>query len=349
MDKPVLKRPTLAGPFGRSLITISMLMACAQIVISQDPPFQKTTVIYKMAGDTRIEADVYRAKDETKRPVVVWIHGGALVVGSRTSVPEHLRNACQREGFALVSLDYRLAPEVKLPAIVEDIDDAFVWLRDQGATQFHIDATRCVVAGDSAGGYLTLVAGTRLKPPPQGLVAYYPFTDLLDIDTPAFIDWQRKSFPLVRKEEAYQAVGEKVLTNTIGGSPTHNARNSFMPYVTQNGLWTKEIGGLDLRDRRRREMYSPVRNAKRDFPPTLLIHGTADRIVRHAESVAMATQLARLKVPHELISVRDADHGLARGDKQLVDDAHAKAAAFIKQRLSAPSKTKSVPTKGPAS
>lgn len=323
----------------------AFVFATATIVHSQNSTFPKTTAVYKTVDDVRIEADVYRANDETVRPVVVWIHGGALVVGSRTSVPEHLKAACQRDGHALVSIDYRLAPEVKLPAIAEDIDDAFVWLREQAAAQFHIDPDRCVIGGGSAGGYLALLAGTRIKSPVRGLVAYYPFTDLMEIDTPAFIELQRKTFPLIRKEDAYQAVGGKVLTNTLAGSQTQKLRNAFDPYAIQNGLWTKEVAGLELKDRRQRELYSPVRNVKRDFPATLLIHGTTDRVCPHSESVAMATQLSRVKVPNELISIRDADHGFVGADKRLVDDANARAAIFIRERLSAPSPSKTAPTK----
>jgi len=53
---------------------------------------------------------------------VIWLHGGARILGSRTVVPRQLVDLCRREGFALVSLDYRLAPEVKLQAIVEDVE-----------------------------------------------------------------------------------------------------------------------------------------------------------------------------------------------------------------------------------
>jgi acetyl esterase/lipase len=56
------------------------------------------------------------------QPTVIWLHGGARILGSRTVVPRQLVDLCRREGFALVSLDYRLAPEVKLQAIVEDVE-----------------------------------------------------------------------------------------------------------------------------------------------------------------------------------------------------------------------------------
>jgi len=69
------------------------------------------------------------------------------------------------------ALDYRLAPETKLPDIISDIETAFTWLGGEGAKRFHLDPDRMIVYGGSAGGYLTLVTGYRVKPKPKALVA----------------------------------------------------------------------------------------------------------------------------------------------------------------------------------
>src|ERR1700758_5545472 len=95
---------------------------------AQEPAFEKKTYTYKEVGPVKIEADVYRAADAKERPVLVWIHGGALIMGSRTGVPKNLLDLCKREGYVLVSIDYRLAPEVKLPAIIDDLKDALAWI-----------------------------------------------------------------------------------------------------------------------------------------------------------------------------------------------------------------------------
>jgi acetyl esterase/lipase len=110
--------------------------------------FAKITDVYKTVGDLKIEADVYRSDDHTVRPVVVWIHGGALIMGSRESVPQQLLNLCKKEGYALVSLDYRLAPETRLPEIVQDLEDAFRWIHDEGAKKHRLDADHLVVTAD---------------------------------------------------------------------------------------------------------------------------------------------------------------------------------------------------------
>ena len=78
---------------------------------------------------------------------------------------------CRTDGFVLVSIDYRLAPEVKLPAVIEDVQDAFRWLREQGPKQLRIDPDKLVVSGGSAGGYLTLMTGCCVKPRPPMMSA----------------------------------------------------------------------------------------------------------------------------------------------------------------------------------
>jgi acetyl esterase/lipase len=299
---------------------------------AEEPAFLKKTYTYKTAGGVSIRADVSRADDTRVRPAVIWIHGGALIVGSRTAVPRQLVDLCRQEGFALVSLDYRLAPEVKLPAIIEDIEDAFHWLGEQGRKRLRIDPDRMVVTGGSAGGYLTLMTGFRAKPRPVALVAYWGYGDVDGDWYTKPSEHYRKQVPLVGKEEAYRAVGGSVRTGTEGDG--QKARGRFYLYLRQNGLWTKEVTGFDPdQDRQKLDGYCPVRNVSRVFPPTLLIHGTEDTDVPYEQSVAMAKELERHKVPHELITVKGAGHGLAGGDKKLVGDAHEKAAAFIRDHL----------------
>jgi pimeloyl-ACP methyl ester carboxylesterase len=295
----------------------------------------KRTYTYKTVGDVKVQADVYRPDDTQVRPVLVWLHGGALIVGSRTAVPKDLLELCRAEGYALASLDYRLAPEVKLPAIIEDLRDAFRWLHEQGPKLFHADPERVAVAGGSAGGYLTLMAGLTARPRPRALVAYWGYGD---VDG----DWytQPSAFyrkqPLVSKEEADRAVGGKVLTGTEGSTAAQRARGRFYLYLRQHGLWTREVTGFDpQKERARLDLYCPVRNVTADYPPTLLVHGTEDTDVPYEQSAAMAKELARHKVPHELVTVPGAGHGLSGGDKKQAEQARRKALAFLRAHLQA--------------
>lgn len=110
-------------------------------------------------------------------PVVVWIHGGGWVIGSaEESIPTCTRLAADA-GCVVVSVDYRLAPEHRAPAALDDCLAVTGWVLEHAA-EIGADASRVAVGGDSAGGNLAaLVAlehGARLR----YQVLVYPVTDL---------------------------------------------------------------------------------------------------------------------------------------------------------------------------
>ena len=300
-----------------------------------EPAFIKKTHTYKTVDDVHIKADVYRPDDTKLRPVVVWLHGGALVMGSRQYVPKNIRQLCQKEGFVLVSLDYRLAPEVKLPAIIDDIRDAFGWINQQGAKLFYADTNKIVVTGGSAGGYLTMMTGVCVEPPPGALVAYYGYGDVDGSWYTQPSAYYLENDPLWSKDEVYQAVGGKVLTGTTNQTtPTSRQRSNYYHYLRQHGLWTKEVTDFDPEmERNNITPYCPVRNISYRYPPIMMIHGTEDNDVPYEKSAAMAEELERHNVPYELITIPGAGHGLRGGDEKLVAEAHSRALAFIKKHL----------------
>ena len=321
------------APVVRLCVAAGAALLLANPARAADPPLPKQTYTFKTVGDLKVQADVYRADDATVRPVVVWIHGGALISGNRKSVPRNLLDLCRDEGYALVSIDYRLAPEVKLPEIIADVEDAFRWLRGAGAKECRLDADRVVVTGGSAGGYLTLMTGVAVRPRPTALVAYWGYGDVDGDWYTKPSEFYRKQVPLIDKAEAYKGVGGKVITGSEDGVD-FKARGRFYHYLRQNGLWTKEVTGFDpATEKARLDPYCPVRNVSPEYPPTLLVHGTEDTDVPYQLSADMAKELARHQVPHELVTVAGAGHGLSGGDKKLVADAHGKALAFIRTRM----------------
>ena len=287
------------------------------------------TYTYKTVGELRVQADVYRPDDTQPRPVLVWLHGGALIAGSRNSVPQDLRELCRSEGYCLVSPDYRLAPQAKLPQIIEDVRDFMRWISEKGPKLFHADTSNVVVSGASAGGYLTMMTGI-IEPRPKGLVAYYGYGDVDGAWYTTPSDHYRKQ-ALVSKEDAYEGIGPDVVTESGADGPN---RSRFYLYLRQNGLWTKEVSGFDAATEKiKLDPYCPVRNITPKYPPIVMLHGTADTDVPCQKSVDMAEQLKKNNVQHELFTIPGAGHGLGGGGKQLVDKAKARARDFIKEIL----------------
>lgn len=236
-----------------------------------------------------------------------------------------------KAGYVLVSLDYRLAPETQLPEIIQDIEDAFAWIRREGSQKFQIDPERIAVAGGSAGGYLTLVTGFRVEPRPIALLSLWGYGDLIG-------DWYSKPSPHPRHHQSKLTRDEAF--RQVNGPPITDARDrpgdggAFYQYCRQTGTWPQAVSGWDPHaEAERFYPFMPVKNVNADFPPTAMIHGTNDTDVPHAQSAMMAEQFEQHGVPHAIISVPNGEHGLGGGEPAVIDAAYAKAFAFVDERL----------------
>jgi acetyl esterase/lipase len=263
----------------------------------------RQTFTYKTVGDCEIRADVYRLPGDDVRPAILWIHGGALMFGHRGTLLEEQADLYLRAGYVIVSIDYRLAPESKLPAILEDVDDAYRWMRERGPELFHITRDHIAIVGNSAGGYLTLMAGIRLRPRPRALVSFYGYGDITGEWTTRpsefYLDGDR-----IKSEDAEKVVGEKVLSE----SPTF-PRVMYYNYCRQNGLWPNAVTGFDpAAEPTWFDAFCPVRHVTKDYPPTLLLHGDQDSDVPFAQSQQMAAALEQSHVPHQLLCMEKMDH-----------------------------------------
>ncbi len=304
------------------------------LLLAPDACAAEPAQTYRTIGRLVLQADVFRPAGPGPFPVVLWIHGGALIFGDRGMLPAEERGRYLRAGLAVVSIDYRLAPETKLDGILEDLDAAHSWLRREGPA-LGLDPARVAVVGHSAGGYLALVAGVRFRPRPRAIVSFYGYGDITG-------DWYSRPDPgylrgpAVTPEEAERAVAREPIAQ---GDEAR--RFDYYRYTRQQGLWPRAVTGHDPdREPRAFDPWCPVRNVTTGFPPTLLLHGDRDEDVPYARSVEMAGALESAGVAHELVTLAGLGHVFDTEGPGTKDPAVARGfdrtVAFLVGRLGAP-------------
>lgn len=149
------------------------------------------------AAEASIPVRLYRPEITVRSGLTVFFHGGGFVIGSIESHDAVCRQLCNLTGAAVLSVEYRLAPEHKFPAAPDDCLQAVRWSAQQ-APAWGVDPTKLVLAGDSAGGTLAAVTALRLRdeggPTVIGQVLVYPVTDYHMPPTPSYLENQTGYF-----------------------------------------------------------------------------------------------------------------------------------------------------------
>jgi acetyl esterase/lipase len=115
------------------------------------------------ALDSKMRLDIYLPKSVAKPPLMIWVHGGGMVFGNENTIKydegAKLLEVLIKNGIAVASVNYRLATEVPYPKTGQDVKTAIRYLR-ANAAKYGFNPKKFAIGGDSAGGYLALMAAT---------------------------------------------------------------------------------------------------------------------------------------------------------------------------------------------
>ena len=192
-------------------------------------------------------ADIYLPKNqEGPFPVVLWVHGGAFVGGDKKDI-EIYATALAAEGFAVVSMNYRRAPEAQYPTPVIQTVEAYRWLTTLSG-DYPLDLDRLVLAGDSAGAHIAAqVAAIQTNGryanemaveqaiPPGTLKAVLLFCGPFDVSKLSEIENPLMSFLLTKTAQAY--FGRGIRTGALANQATipNHVTNAFPPAFISDG------------------------------------------------------------------------------------------------------------------
>ncbi|MBY0124309.1 alpha/beta hydrolase [Bacillus sp. S/N-304-OC-R1] len=286
------------------------------------------TVIYKEGNGFALKADFHETS-QNYAPVVVYIHGGGLLWGTRKELTEDMIKLYTENGFAIFSIDYRLAPESKLADIIGDIKDALNWIQSEGPKQFDINPDQIAVVGSSAGGFLALSTGTFVHKP-KAIVSFYGYGDIAD-------HWATapNSFYLT-KNIVPKELAQRLVSNQIRTEASVHERFLLYLYARQTGEWIEHITGVNpATNTEKIKQFSPINNLTNEFPPTLFLHGTKDVDVPYEQSEFMRDALVKKGVEAKLITIPNGEHVFEKDiQSPIVQDALQQVIEFLNKYLS---------------
>lgn len=222
--------------------------------------------------------DVYRPKESEgqKLPVIVSVHGGGWVYGDKELYQYYCMDLAQR-GFAVVNFTYRLAPENKFPAMIEDTNSVFAWVLANGET-YGFDLDHVFAVGDSAGAH-NLAIYTCICTNPD-YAAQYPFQPPAGFAPTA----------IALNCGVYDVEAEKADPN----SQLIKLLADFLPEAGSE----KEL-----------ELLHVASHLTERFSPVFLMTGTDD--ILRAQAPAFAAELVKKSIPFELHYYGDAKNKLS--------------------------------------
>jgi acetyl esterase/lipase len=263
-------------------------------------------------GYRRLKLDLWVPAGDRPAPLVVWVHGGAWMIGDRLELPETLRpgqvfDALLAAGCAVATVDYRHALEAAFPAQLHDAKAAVRWLR-HFAADLGLDTTRMGVWGESAGGHLAALVGlTAHRADLEGGLGVTGPSSAVDV----VVDWY----------------GVADLSTMPRMTPPPEIAEKLPPEmrVPPEDLLLAGLGDAAAAD------ASPITHVTATAPPFLLLHGSADWLVPPTQSDELAAALTAAGATAVLEHVPGAGHVWLGHDD--VDGLVDRSVAFLVDHL----------------
>ena len=237
-------------------------------------------IAYVTDGHERQKLDLYIPETGENLSLIIWVHGGAWLGGSkeRYAPMEYLK-----AGYAGASISYRLSQHAIFPAQIEDVKAAVRWIRANAET-YRLNPNRFAAWGSSAGGHLVTMLGTtgdvtefevgenlEVSSRVQAVVNYFGPTDFLQMDAHRLPDG---------------------LVHDTPDSPE-----------------SKLVGGPIQEHKDRVARANPITYVSKDDPPILIIHGDQDKLVPYHQSVLLKEALEAVGAPVTFYKVEGGGHG----------------------------------------
>ena len=235
-------------------------------------------VTYLVENGYEDKLDIYQRRNATgPQPTLLYIHGGGWTGGTKEGAFMSVVPWLEM-GWTVVNVEYRLARVSPAPAAVEDCLCALRWVVSHAA-QYHIDPSKIVTSGDSAGGHLALMTG--ITPPEAGL----------DRECPS----SQGNVPLPKVAAIVNWYGITDVGDLLDGP------NRKTYAVT----W---LGSAPNREATARRV-SPLTYIRPGLPPILSVQGDADPTVPYTHSLRLRDALTAAGVPNELVTIPGGKHG----------------------------------------
>ena len=235
-------------------------------------------ITYLTANNWDATLDVYRSRQTTANPTLIFMHGGGWMGATKeqyllTLLPYFAM------GWTVVNVEYRLGTVSLAPAAVEDCRCALRWVYAH-AKEYSIDTAKIVVSGRSAGGHLALTTG--MLPDSAGLDRQCPGPENMNV----------------------AAVKVAAIINWCGITDV----GDLLDGPNMKGYAVAWLGSQPNREEIARR-DSPLTYVRSGLPPVITIHGDADQAVPYTHAVRLHQALSKAGVDNELVTVPGGGHG----------------------------------------